>query len=340
MKIGSRHGAWVLAADVGGTKTALALAATQADEPGSHLRTVASHDWPDFESLARDFLAGAGHPALAAVAIAGAGPVEDGSIALTHLPWRIEATRVARSLETARVALLNDLVATALGMQDVSSADWATLQTGTRRPGGTIAVLAAGTGLGEALLVAEGDKLRALPSEGGHAAFAPCGPLAAALLEHLAGPAAAHVPIEDVVSGPGLVRIHDFLRARSGTRIAPGTSPSGAGGGRAAAIAESALRGDDPVCVEALDCFVRCYGAAAGDLALHALASGGVWLGGGIAPKLLPVLRRGPFLEAFRAKGRFRDWLASLPVAVCLAEDAALRGALREARRIAAEDTA
>jgi glucokinase len=136
------------------------------------------------------------------------------------------------------------------------------------------------------------------------------------------------------------VRIHDFLRARAGTRAAADAPLGATGGARAAAITESALRGDDPVCVEALDVFARCYGAAAGDLALHAFARGGVWLGGGIAPKILPALRRRPFLEAFRAKGRFRDWLTSLPVAVCLAEDAALRGALREARSLAAKDAA
>ncbi len=340
MKAGAGRDLCVLGADVGGTKTALALAAARGDETPSPVRTVASRDWPDFETLAREFLARAGHPTLAVVAIAGAGPVEDGSIELTHLPWRIEAARLARVLEAPRVALLNDLVATALGMQGLPPAGFATLQAGTRRPGGAVAVLAAGTGLGEAVLVFEGDAARALPSEGGHAGFAPRGALQIELLQHLSGPAGAHVPVEDVVCGPGLVRIHDFLRARSGASAAPEASLPAGQADRAAAIAASALRGDDPVCVEALDLFVRCYGSAAGDLALHAFASGGVWLGGGIAPKILPALQRGSFLEAFRAKGRFQDWLASLPVAVCLAEDAALRGALREARRLAAESAA
>ena len=136
----------------------------------------------------------------------------------------------------------------------------------------------------------------------------------------------AHVPVEAVVSGPGLVRIHAFVCARRGTRASHAD---------AARIAEAGLRGDDPHSAEALELFVACYGAEAGNLALRAQSHGGVWLGGGIAPKLLPALREPAFLEAFRAKGSFRDWLASLPVAVCLAEDAPLRGALAEARRIA-----
>jgi glucokinase len=323
----------VLAADVGGTKTLLALAPLSQGAAPSALRAFASRDAPDLETLLERFLASAGRPELAAAAIAGAGPVEDDAIALTHLPWRIEAERVARALGTTRVCLLNDLAATALGMLDLPPGAWQTLQPGRARRDGTIAVIAAGTGLGEALIVFDGGAPRALPSEGGHAAFAPRGPREIALLAQLAGPGSAHVPVEDVVSGPGLVRIHDFLRARTGGG-APGAAASP--GDRAAAIAAAALHGDDPLCVEALELFARCYGAAAGDLALHGFATGGVRLGGGIAPKILPALRRGGFLEAFRDKGRFRDWLAALPVAVCTAEDAALRGALREARRIAA----
>jgi glucokinase len=315
-------GALVLAADVGGTKTVLALAPLEPGAPPSAERRVPSADWPDFESLAADFLASAGHPALAAAAIAAAGPVEEGAVALTNLPWRLETARLARALGTPRVALLNDLAAAALGMLELPESAFVRLQGDALRREGTVAVIAAGTGLGEATLVFDADSARALPSEGGHAAFAPRDARESALRDRLAGPD-GHVPVEAVVSGPGLVRIHEFLRAQH---------PGAPALRDPAAVAQAAQRGD-PLAAEALALFLSCYGAEAGDLALRCVAHGGVWLGGGIAPKLLPALRGGGFLEAFRAKGRFRAWLSQLPVAVCTAEDAPLRGALREARR-------
>jgi glucokinase len=197
-------------------------------------------------------------------------------------------------------------------------------------------LIAAGTGLGEAVVAFDGDGPRVLPSEGGHASFAPRTPREAALLARLAGAQGAHVPVERVLSGPGLVRIYEFLLDLRGGPPSPSFAASKReGGDLAAAIAGSGLRGDDALCAEALELFSSCYGSEAGNLALRALSHGGVWIGGGIAPKLLPALRAGAFLEAFRDKGRFRGWLSSLPVAVCLAEDAALQGALAEARRIA-----
>jgi glucokinase len=327
----------VLGVDIGGTKTALALASVGRDEPLLATRRVESRAWSDFEALAADFLGAAGSPALAAVAIAAAGPVEAGAIQLTNLPWRIDARRVAERLRVSHVALLNDLEATALGMLGLPADAFALLQGDRLRRPGTLAVLAAGTGLGEAVVLFDGDVPRVLPSEGGQVGFAPRDAREVALLLHLAGSEHAHVPVESVVSGPGLVRIHEFLRARESGATLRASRAERSASLDAAAIAERGATGADPICAEALEIFVACYGSAAGDLALHALAHGGVWLGGGIAPKLLPVLRRGGFLEAFRAKGRFREWLAALPVAVCLAEDAALRGALRAARRLAIE---
>jgi glucokinase len=323
--------ALVLAADVGGTKTALALAEARDRAEPRFRRRAESAAWPDFETLARDFLAARGRPRLAAIAVAAAGPLDPRAqrIDVTHLPWHLDAARIARALEAPRVALLNDFAATALGMLELPAEAFACVQGDAPRRPGTLALLGAGTGLGEAVVAFEGTRARVLPSEGGQASFAPRTPREIALLQHLAGPRGEHVPVEAVVSGPGLVRIHGFLRAAGGAKVPPRAD--------AAAIAEAGLRGDDPVCVEALELFAACYGAEAGNLALRAQSQGGVWLGGGIAPKLLPALRTPAFLEAFRARGPFTDWLASLPVAVCLADDAALRGALAEARRIAAE---
>ena len=325
----ARGDSLVLAADVGGTKTAICLASALAGEP-SRSERVPSATYGDFETLARDFLAGSGSPPLAALAVAAAGPLaDDGSrIDVTHLPWRIEAERLARALGTPRVALLNDVAASALGMLELPADAFARLQGDTHRSRGTLAVLGAGTGLGVAIVAFDGERVRVLPSEGGHASFAARDAREIALLRHLAGAATSHVPVEAVVSGPGLVRIHEFLRARAGSAATPRSD--------AAAIADAGLRGDDPLCVEALELFVTCYGSEAGNLALRARSQGGVWLGGGIAPKILPALRRGAFVEAFCAKGSQREWLRSLTLAVCLADDAPLRGALREARRLAA----
>jgi glucokinase len=322
----------VLAVDVGGTKTALALASARAGGPIRQQR-FASADWEGFEPLLDAFLAEAGRPRIAAAAIAAAGPVASGVVEVTNLPWpRIEAARIERALD-ARVVLLNDVVATALGMLELPDDAFALLQGARLREPGTLAVLAPGTGLGEALIAFDGERTRVLPSEGGHGSYAPRTARERALLAHLAGAGDAHVSVEDVIAGPGIVRVHAFLQRERGNArslaIAGAADP-------AAAITDAALRGDDPVCVEALELYLGSWGAHAGDLALRGLARGGVWLGGGIAPRLVDALRRGPFLEAFRAKGeRFHDWLAALPVAVCLTPDAALHGALREARALA-----
>jgi len=326
--------ALVLAADVGGTKTALALAGARDRAEPRFRRRAESAAWPDFETLARDFLAESGRPRLAAIAVAAAGPLDRRAqrIDVTHLPWHLDAARIARALDAPRVALLNDFEATALGMLELPVEAFACVQGDAPRRPGTLALIGAGTGLGEAVVAFEGTRARVLPSEGGQASFAPRTPREIALLQHLAGTDCAHVSVESVVSGPGLVRIHAFLRAEGGSRAAPRAD--------AADIAEAGLRGDDPVCVEALALFAACYGAEAGNLALRAWSQGGVWLGGGIAPKLLSALRGPAFLEAFRVRGPFTDWLASLPVAVCMADDAALRGALAEARRIARDGAA
>lgn len=312
----------VLAADVGGTKTALALAPARGGAP-TRSETFASAAFPDFETGVAAFLERAGRPRLSAAAVAVAGPVEAGAVQVTHLPWRIEAGALARALGVARVTLLNDAAATALGMLELPAERFARLQGVALREPGTLAVLAVGTGLGETLLVETGGSVRALPSEGGHAAYAPRTARERALLAQLAGPGDAHVAVEDVISGPGLARVHAFLRGDARGRT---EDP--------AAITAAALRGDDPLSVEALDIFMASLGSHAGDVLLRAMAEGGLWLGGGVTPRILEPLRRGPFLAALQAKGRFRDWLAARPVSVCLAPDAALHGALREARAL------
>jgi glucokinase len=323
----------VLAADAGGTHTRMGLyrAAGAGLEP-LHLSEVASRSEASLEQLLRGFLAaGPARPDAACIAIAG--PIVDGTVDVTNLPWRIDAASLARELSLPRVRLLNDLEAAALGMQALPPDAFAVLQPGSRAAGaGHVAVVAAGTGFGEAALVWDGEQHHPAATEAGHTSYAPRDEPDLARWRRLRD-LHGHVSLERVVSGPGLADTYAWLREQSGepepgalrARIVAGDAP--------AAIAEAGLRGDDPVCAAALACFVRDYGAAAGDAALRHLALGGVILAGGIAPKILPALEQPGFLTAFRAKGRFEALLASLRVSVCIAPNPALEGAARLALR-------
>jgi glucokinase len=323
----------ILAGDVGGTKTMLALFA----EPGGpvtaeHEVTLASRDFASLEDAVRRFLAGAGPVAVSAACVGVAGPVVEGRATATNLPWAVSEARLAQAAGAPRARLLNDLEAMGHGVLALPDEAFVTLQVGRPRAG-TRALIAAGTGLGEALLVWDGTGHRVVPTEGGHTDFGPRDDLEVELLRHLR-PRYGRVSYERLVSGPGLVGIHDFLRARHGQPAPAALAARLAAGDGAAAITDAALEGGDPVCAEALDRFVAIYGAEAGNLALKALALGGVVLGGGIAPKILPRLQEGPFLAAFRDKGRFADLMATIPVTVVLEPRAALLGAARVAREL------
>jgi glucokinase len=227
---------------------------------------------------------------------------------------------------------VNDLEATAFGMLHLAPERFEVLQRGTRaRAGGSVVVAAAGTGFGLAVLAWDGRQHHPRATEAGHVSFAPRNEREIAVLRGLLR-RHERVSLEQVVSGPGLAAVHAVLCETEGVapaeaveRVAPGD--------RSAAIAEAGLAGSDPLCAAALAVFCESYAAAAGDAALAHLALGGVWLGGGIAPKLLPALRRPDFLDAFADKGRFRPLVESLPLAVCLEPDTALHGAARLALR-------
>jgi glucokinase len=319
----------VLAADVGGTHIRLAL-----ERAGERIaeHTASSRQTGGLAPILRAFLDSAGAPPLAAACLAIAGPVIDAAVRITNLPWEVDAASLRSALGISRVRLVNDLEAAAFGMLHLTSERFEPLQRGTRQPGsGVVVVAAAGTGFGLAALAWDGREHRPYATEAGHAGFAARTPREIALLRHLQR-RHGRVSIERVVSGPGLAAIHDFLRAEAGAPEPPElrTAPD-----RSQAIADAAAR-RDPICEEALAIFCECYGAAVGDAALAHLATGGVWIGGGIAPKILASLRAGGFLAAFLDKGRFRPLLESLPVAVCLAPDTALAGACRLAARDAA----
>jgi len=322
----------VLAADVGGTKTRVAL--FSADSGALLAETTAasaSHD--SLEALLADFLKAESSPSLQAVCVAAAGPVVDDAVNVTNLPWRVERRALVEVLATPRVRLANDLEATAFGMLHLPPDRLEVLQAGTREPAkGHVLVPAVGTGFGLAVLSWDGNAHHPLATESGHVGYAARTAREIALLRHLQREH-GRVSLERVVSGPGLAAVYDFLRGESGDAEPPELAARMAAGDRSAEVTRAALSRQDPVCEQALELFVESFGAAVGDAVLAHLSLGGVMIGGGVAPKILPALRGARFLEAFLDKGRFRPLLESLRLAVCTEADTALQGAARLARR-------
>ena len=317
-----------LAGDIGGTHTRLALFAPGVSEP-SALEIYSSRDHDGLEAMVRAFLAS--HPGTVERACFGvAGPVRSGRVKTTNLAWPVDAASLAAMLGLDRVGLVNDLVANAYGIAELERDDLATLNDGDPAAGGNAAVVSAGTGLGEAGLFWDGARHHVFASEGGHTDFGARNDDEAALRAHLAAQH-AHVSYERVCSGMGLVAIYEFLRA-GGQAEPEWLAGEMAHNDVAGVISRVALAGDDPVCVRALEMMVSIYGAEAGNVTLKLLATGGVYLGGGIAPRILPKLRAGAFMIAFTAKGRFADLLEHVPVHVILNDRTALLGAARLAR--------
>lgn len=319
----------LLAGDIGGTKTALAIFSPD-DGPLAPMveETFPSARYPSLEALASEFLAETGLPVDRA-SFGVSGPVAGGKAAATNLPWKMDEARLGEALGLRSVRLLNDLEAIAHAAPFLESEDLHTLNEGTPDPEGALAVIAPGTGLGEAFLTREGSGYRAHPSEGGHADFAPTGELELGLLQHLLD-RFGHVSYERVCSGRGLPNVYGYLK-----EIRHAEEPSWLTEKLAAAedptpiIVEAASDPEAPceLCVAALDVFVSVLGAQAGNLALTVVATGGVFLGGGIPPRILPFLDRGRFAEAFGRKGRFSELLGRVPVHVILTPKVALVGA-------------
>jgi glucokinase len=315
----------VLSGDIGGTKTRMAIF----DVAGTKLRSVIERNYPsgDYASLndiIEDFLsAGDTRPDAACFGIAG--PVRDNTVDVTNLPWQISASEIATRFGLSRVALLNDLEANAWGLRALDNKDFRILNAGVDHPAGNAAIIAAGTGLGEAGLYRDGDRWRPFATEGGHTDFSPGSELEIELLRFLMT-RYGHVSWERLVSGPGLVNIHDFLVHYRKQPVADWLRDDMHSNDPAAAISRAGQSGHDAICVEALELFVHLYGVEAGNLALKMMASGGVYLGGGIAPKILEQLENGAFMAAFRAKGRMQDLLEHMPVRVILNDRTALYG--------------
>lgn len=320
----------ILAGDVGGTSTRLAY--FQAER--GKLEVLAEGHFPSAQhaslyEIVRLFAAE--HQLTPERACFGiAGPIVDGVVKTPNLPWSISRAELALQVGLPELQLINDLTANTYGISLLQPEDLAVLNQGKADPTGTIAVVSAGTGLGESLAFWDGRGYRPLPSEAGHADFAPRSDLEDDLLRFLRG-AFGRVSYERVVSGPGLLNIYRFLKESHYLPEDPAVAAVLQTGDPGAVITGAALAGSCPLCGKTLDLFLSGYGAECGNAALRFLATGGVYLGGGIAPHILSKLREPAFLKAFTDKGRLSPLLATIPLMVILNDRAALLGAGRAA---------
>ena len=319
----------ILAGDVGGTKTNLAIFSREGSAlRRTELRSFPSGRYNDLETILAEFLAG--KPGIAVACIGVAGPVVGGRSRVTNLPWIVDGKAVRRAVGARSAFIINDLQATAFAVPFLPEESLAVLQQGKAEPGGNVAVIAAGTGLGASFLVWTGAGYLPVATEGGHADFAPRDEREVRLFRDLQK-RHGRVSVERAVSGPGLHAIYRFLRESEGMSESPEIESRLAAEDPSRVVSQEGMAGRSAACREALRMFTSLYGAQAGNFALQVMATGGVVLGGGIAPSVLPVLQDGPFLQSFLAKGRFRRFLSRVPVKVIRDDKAALLGAARYA---------
>jgi glucokinase len=321
----------VLAGDIGGTKTNLAFFQLQNGKLQIlHSERYHSADFPGLNAILREFLSGTSEKKTCAAGFGVPGPVKDGRAKPTNLTWGVDASEIATEFDIPHVAILNDLAANAYGISQLESTDFAVLQTGSPEAVGNRCVVSPGTGLGMAGLFWDGVRHRVWACEGGHADFAPRNDLQIALLEYLVK-RYGHVSCERVISGLGIENIYEFLRdtgrGRENPRVAAEMKSESAG----AVIARWDHKDGCAMCSQTLDIFCACLGAESANMALKSMASGGVYLGGGIPAKMLPRLQGGSFLHAFNDKGRLSSILEDVPVKVILNDQAALMGSARYA---------
>lgn len=317
----------ILAGDIGGTNARLAYFQPQ----NGHLRLVSERVFPSREhselgEIVTRFLDDSGtQPEAACFGIAG--PVRNGRVETSNLPWIIEQARLAKQIHLPATLLINDLEASAWGIGALSETDLVPLNA-VSGGAGNQAVIAPGTGLGEAGLFWDGSRHQVFACEGGHADFAPQGELQIELLRFLAA-RFGHVSYERILSGPGLVNVYEFLRDSAGEKESPALAATMQQHDPAATISHAALAGTDRLAEKTLDLWIAIYGAEASNLALKTMATGGLFLAGGISPKILPKLKSPLFMQAFLEKGRMRPLVESMPVHVVTNEKAGLLGAAR-----------
>jgi glucokinase len=317
----------ILAGDIGGTSARLAYF----EEKDHRLVPVVEEvkhgrDYPSLQAAVLEFRSKYKYtPVCSCLGVAG--PVRDRRVDAPNLPWIIDADALEREAGIGKVHLINDLEANAYGLSELDAADFEVLAAGSEGPKGNAAVISAGTGLGEAGLFWDGATHHPFAAEGGHADFAPANELQVELWRYLHKKFGGHVSWERVLSGPGQYNIYEFLRDSRKGREESWLAEEMKMGDASAVITQHGLRGDSPLCAQAVDIFVEIYGAAAGNLALKFLAVSGVFVGGGIAPKILTKLKEPIFMNAFCAKGRLRPVMETIPVRVVLNDKTALLGA-------------
>jgi len=332
-------GVRLLVGDIGGTNARLAIvevtgpAGRAGDRAGTatgsttrfvRQRTLPSRSYGSLVDAVRAFGVDAD---LAGACFAIAGPIVGHDVHASNLPWTVHGATLAAAIGVPRARLINDFDAVGRGLPLLAPDAIATLQAGVPVDGGVIALIGAGTGLGHAILVDPGGRSRVLPSEGGHATLAARTEVEWRLVRYLARRYGGHVSYERAISGPGLVDLHQFVLADGIAVSGPTIEADLAAEDPAAVISKHALDGSDPACVAALDLFVGLFAAQAGNFALTTLATGGVYLAGGIAARILPLLETGRFLDAFTAKGRMSALLRTVPVHVILDDRVGLLGA-------------
>ena len=323
----------VLAGDVGGTKTVLCL--YRMDDSASanptlsevHKTVYASAAYPDFNELMAAYLSDSGTYRPSAACLGIAGPIHAQRCEATNLPWVIDAARLGERFGLADVHLLNDLEAAAYGMLHLSDDEFVELNPQAQPQTGHAAVIAAGTGLGEAILAWDGQRHIVLPTEGGHCDFAPSTPQEDALLVYLRERFGGHVSNERILAGDGFGNLYDFLRASDFAPADAAIEAEMSHGDRNAVISRHGLAGRDPLCSEVMRLFARIYGREAGNLGLKCLPRGGIYIGGGIGPKIRTTLETGEFLQGFLDKGRMAHAIERIPLRLSLNTEAPLLGA-------------
>lgn len=340
---------YFISGDIGGTKTLLQAAElSEGRTQVRYERRYPSQGYPSFSDVLKDFLDGAvtsgmgGNPATACFAVAG--PIAQQRVSITNLPWVMDSAAIASEFSIPAVKLINDFAAVALSIEILPASDLVTLQGGKPYAGEMRVVLGAGTGMGVAWLVRQGDRYVPLSTEAGHTDFAPADQMQDRLLQFLRKKF-GHVSVERVLSGPGLTNIFNFL-VESHFPGVPEADRSDAtelaqvrlDDDGAAQVSDLAFKHQHPIAVKAMDLFVEIYGAYAGNLALAGLTRNGVYVAGGIAPKIIDKLREGGFMKAFCDKGRFSALMGEIPVHVVMNPNAGLVGATFEAHRILPEN--
>jgi len=330
-----RQASIILAGDVGGTKVHLALYSV-VNGTLKHIRDrqYPAREFSGLEEIAKQFL-GADRPSLGCFGVAG--PVRDGRLRLTNLPWTLDSRELAVGLNIEQVFLINDSEANGYGIAELSPEQIYTLSEGRACRTGNRALIAAGTGLGEVYLVWNGRSHIPYPSEGGHVDYAPRNDDEVDLHRYLRQKYKGRVSYDRVISGSGLTNFYEFLRDVRGMETPAWLGERTSIEDPNAVISELALAGKSAICEKALDMFVSAYGAEAGNLALKTLSVDGLYVGGGIAPRILEKLKDGTFMKAFTAKGRLSEVLINMPVRIILDSRAALLGAASYAKACAAE---